>query len=42
MVYVSCGSLEAPTGITEESHVFTEDKGDYYILISDKNLSVKT
>jgi hypothetical protein len=42
MVYVSCGSLSAPTGIKGESHIFTGDKGDYYNLTCDKNLSVET
>jgi len=42
MVYVSCGSLSAPTGIKVESHIFTSDKGDYYNLTCDKNLSVET
>jgi hypothetical protein len=26
----SLGSLDAPTGLTLEKHIFTSDKGDYY------------
>ena len=28
----SLGSLDGPTGITLEKHIFTESKGDYYVI----------
>lgn len=31
----SMGSLEKPTGLRLEKHIFTEDKGDYYDLPED-------
>lgn len=27
---ISMGSLDAPTGLTLDKHIFTTDKGDYY------------
>lgn len=29
---ISAGALDTPTGITEDEHIFTADKGDYYDL----------
>ena len=29
-IAVALGALEAPTGLTLERHIFTDDKGDYY------------
>ena len=29
-ISVSLGSIEAPTGVALEKHIFTSDKGDYY------------
>lgn len=29
---IMAGCLDAPTGLTEVSHIFTADKGDYYTL----------
>lgn len=29
------GALDKPTGITLEKHIFTADKGDYYVLADD-------
>jgi hypothetical protein len=32
---VSLGSLDAPTGLRLERHIFTADKGDYYDIADD-------
>ncbi len=34
-VSVSLGSIDAPTGIELEKHIFTSDKGDYYKISDD-------
>lgn len=31
----SLGSLDGPTGITLEKHIFVADKGDYYVISDD-------
>lgn len=31
----SLGSLDAPTGLTLEKHIFVADKGDYYAITDD-------
>ena len=31
----SLGSLDGPTGITLEKHIFVADKGDYYVIADD-------
>lgn len=31
----SLGSLNGPTGITLEKHIFVADKGDYYVISDD-------
>lgn len=31
----SLGSLDAPTGVTLEKHIFVADKGDYYLITDD-------
>jgi hypothetical protein len=32
---ISAGSLDAPTGIKLDQHIFAADKGDYYTLDDD-------
>ena len=32
---VALGTLDAPTGLTLERHIFTADKGDYYTITDD-------
>ncbi|WP_299964990.1 GFA family protein [uncultured Roseobacter sp.] len=34
-VSVMSGTLDAPTGITTEKHIFVADKGDYYDIADD-------
>ena len=31
-IAVSTGSLDAPTGVRLQSHIFTASKGDYYAI----------
>ena len=31
-IAIGMGCLDAPTGLTEDEHIFTADKGDYYSL----------
>ncbi len=30
MLAISAGSLDAPTGVVLEKHIFVAEKGDYY------------
>jgi hypothetical protein len=32
---VAAGCLETPTGLTAGKHIFTGDKGDYYVIAND-------
>ena len=34
-ISISLGSLDAPTGLQLERHIFTADKGDYYDITDD-------
>lgn len=32
LISVALGAIDGPTGITLEKHIFTADRGDYYLL----------
>jgi hypothetical protein len=32
-IAIAAGTLDQPTGLTTEGHIFTADKGDYYEII---------
>jgi hypothetical protein len=31
-ISVTAGTLDTPTGLTLDKHIFVEDKGDYYVI----------
>ncbi len=32
VISIGSGTLDLPTGLTTSQHIFTEDKGDYYVI----------